>query len=505
MKKNFVAKIFTVALALVVCLVPMLTVLANAQGEESVPIIDIHGLMASDIYVDPNDPDSELAWPPTVDSILEAVKEAVPSIASFALTNDWDTFGDDVCRITEKMFKPVYLSSEGTVNNTSGVRFTYPEPDTIKKDSVVKFKYDWRLDPIEVAKQLNDYINYVLECSGSKTVKITCHSLGGVITNTYLTLYGHSKVSGVCFNATAIYGQTYVGELLQGKIVLDADALQQFLEYVLDYNDYNDLINGAMEILAQAGLFDYVCNLGNEIVDHILIQASKEVLAPMFGCWPSIWAMVKDEDIDESMNFFFNNFDNGTDYTVLQGKINNYNKLVRVHKTENLKKLNETANVYVLSRYGYPSIPITPSANVYSDGVVDVLSTSFGATVAPYGETLSDEYLATVDAKYVSPDKTIDASTCLFPEQTWFIKDFQHANNPDSVDNMIYTLLRYDGQATVDTFEQYPRFCTYDHVNDEINPDTAKVVADTPFYRLGCMIREIFNLIVTLVNKIAGK
>ena len=504
MKKKFSFKLCAMVLALVICLVPMLTVLANAGDLKTVPIISVHGLMASDIYIDPTDPDSELAWPPSGDAILEAVKEAVPSIAKLALTKNWDDFGDDVCEITTKLFSPIYCQHDGTAGK-SGVRFKYPAASSIKKDSIVDFKYDWRIDPIVVAGQLNDYIDYVLKCSGCDTVKICCHSLGGVITNTYLTLYGDSKISGVCFNSTAIFGQTYVGELMNGQIVLDADALHQFLEYVFDYNEYKDIINGAMDILKQAGLFDFVCGLGNEIVDHILVQASREVLAPMFGGWLSIWAMTRDEDIEQAQDFFFNTINDGIDYSEIEAKINNFNTTVRPYKAQTLKKLNENASVYVISRYDYPSIPITPSFNVNSDGVVDVHSTSFGATVAPYGSKLSDEQIAGVDAKYISPDRTINASTCMFPEQTWFIKDMQHANNPDSLEAMMYKLLRYDGQATVDTFEGYQRFSKYDSKDDVIYPYQTVEPAMTFTYRIKLIVKEFISLIRLLIEKISAK
>lgn len=504
MKKKVLTKIITVALSLVICLVPMLTVIASADAA-NVPIVDIHGLMASDIYVDPANPDSELAWPPSTDSILNTVKDVVPALVKLAVTKDWDSFGDTVVDSVNEMFKPIYCAADGSVDNTSGVRFTYPSAGSVKKNSVVKFKYDWRLDPIEVAAQLNDFVDYVLKCSGCNTVKICCHSLGGVVTNTYLTVYGDSKVSGVCFNSTAIFGQTYIGELMTGQIVLNSDALQYFLGYALDYNEYKTLLNEIIAIVKASGLMDLVVDFGNNLVDHLLEQASREVLAPMFGGWLSIWAMIRDGDIAEAQDFFFNELNKDVDYSALQTKINRYNTVVRPCKTQTLEKLNEKASVYVISRYGYCSIPITPSFDVVSDGVVDSASTSFGATIAPYGQTLSEEYLADADPKYISPDRTLDASTCLFPEQTWFIKDMQHANNPDSLDNMMYKMLRYNGQATVDTFEEYPRFCEYDSANDVISPYTEVEHAMTPGYKLGLMIREIITLIINLVQKIVNK
>jgi hypothetical protein len=53
------------------------------------------------------------------------------------------------------------------------------------------------------------------------------------------------------------------------------------------------------------------------------------------------------------------------------------------------------------------------------DGVLETVLTSNFATVAPYGETLTEEQLAKADKNYVSPDGIIDASTSLYRDMTW--------------------------------------------------------------------------------------
>ena len=93
----------------------------------------------------------------------------------------------------------------------------------------------------------------------------------------------------------------------------------------------------------------------------------------------------------------------------------------------------------------------------------------------------------------------------MFPEQTWFIHDMQHAQNPDSLEEMMYTFLRYDGQATVDTFDRYPRFNQYDYVNDVISPYTEPEHPMTLEYRFGLMAGEIIKLVVNLVKMIINK
>ncbi len=66
--------------------------------------------------------------------------------------------------------------------------------------------------------------------------------------------------------------------------------------------------------------------------------------------------------------------------------------------------------------------------------------------------------MQSVEAEYVSPENNIDASTCLFPEQTWFIKNLSHSEGSSAFDEMIKVLLYSDGQATVKSYSNYPRY-----------------------------------------------
>ena len=83
------------------------------------------------------------------------------------------------------------------------------------------------------------------------------------------------------------------------------------------------------------------------------------------------------------------------------------------------------------------------------------------ATVAKYGETLSEDYLSSVkDKKYISPDNVIDVSTAWFRDYTWFVKDAPHvaADYNTGFSKFTFTLLECEAQPTIDTFEEYPQF-----------------------------------------------
>lgn len=507
MKKSLFAKVIAILMSLAIVFSPVISAFAQdleAGYEQDCPYIYVHGFMGSTIYCDASNPNSDVAWPPATDKILGAVEEALPSIGKLLFDGDYDKFCDTLLPLAKELLSDVMLSPNGEIENKSGIIWEYPEKETITPESTVNFIYDWRLDPCEIAKQLDKYIDYVLEASGCDKVVLEGHSLGGVILNTYSTLYGNSKIKTYIFNTTAVFGETYTGELMTGQICLEPDALVQYLDAVMDYNEKEKLLDGIFKLLNDFGIMDFACKLGNTLLENIFERTAKEILLPMFGGWLSIWAMVPNEMFDDAESYAFNYVykDDPTDRSILRAKINNFNEKVRAHKTETLNTINEECNLYVVSRCGYASIFLTPSYNNLSDTVIDTKYSSFGATCSQYGSTLSAEYLAERNEKYISPDKTVDASTCLFPDQTWFVRGLLHAEEGvDDMAKMFKALAYYDGQATIDTFEQYPQFLRYNKESDTISIDEYVELAKTFFDKIKEFFNRIFDFIASIFSK----
>lgn len=505
MKKSIFVRLFSVLLTLALIAVPVFQVMPTAEPVRDVPEINIHGFMNKTIYMNRGTDEETVIWSYSTEEILDLVKSALPALAKLSVTWNWDRFADEVLPLVEKFFDGAVAQPDGTPDPRTSIDFEYPPAESIKPSSYLDFDYDWRSDPVEIAAQLNDFIDYVTEASGCDQVTLTAHSLGGVIMTSYLSIYGNEKVRAACFNTTAVYGETYTGELLSGQMTLNADAIEAYLQFALERNQYEKLINGLVAMLNDVGLLDFVCTFGNLILEKLSPKALPEFVVPLFAGMPTIWAMVPDEYLDASMDYVFNTVykDSPVDRSGLVARIENYNELVRKNKTQTLKDLNEVANVYVLSRYGYSSIPITPSYKNTSDSVIDTKYSSFGATVADYGSTLSDDYLASADPKYVSPDKIVDASTCLFPDQTWFIKGLYHAPN-GPLDEIITTLLYSDDQATVETYAQYPQFLKYDYNTDQLSPYTAEDanVELSGLQKILQFLRSLFRKIKDMVRSI---
>lgn len=498
-----IRKITALVLSVLMVLSVMPVALAkDVSYTQDCPYIYIHGFAANTIYEDPSDPNSKSVFPPENDVIMENVQKAIPAFALYAVNKDGKMLADTLTPICLDLLGPAFLNENGErpEGNKTGVRFTYPPKSSIRKNSKLEFGYDWRLDPMVVAAQLNDYIEYVCDASGCDQVTIMAHSFGGIVTLAYATVYGTSRLKGVMMNSTAIYGETYNGELMTGDLKLSMAAVEAFMKYALPDSDYDTIIDGVFKIFDKAGLSNFLERYGNQIIADAGEEIMSNVILPMFIQWPSVWAMTPDEYLEDANEFIFNGnlIDKTKDYSVLKSKIAAYDTIVRASKKEKLVEMESEMNFGVLARYGFTTVPITSSWDVMSDGIVDTKNASFGATTATYGKTLPADYLAGVDAKYVSPDKTVDASTCLFPEKTWFVKNFIHTHS-QLLPELTMAVLYADEEVTCDTYEAYPRFMIY--ADEEFTPQEKDDTLN-PFQTLARFIRQIINLIKLAFEKL---
>ena len=193
---------------------------------------------------------------------------------------------------------------------------------------------------------------------------------------------------------------------------------------------------------------------------------------------PALWGLVQAEDYESAKYYVFG--EEGSEkrvkYAGLISKLDNYDKEVRQRVPELLKKIKDGgANLCIISKYGFQIIPICASSDVVSDQFASVKRSSFGATTPTVYETLSDEYIAMREAegkgKYISPDKMIDASTCIYPDYTWFIKGSSHSNWTTYERKIMYDVASADRQLTHEDLP-YTQFMVYDTPSETLYPMT---------------------------------
>ena len=509
MKKNLFSKLLAVFLTLLMLSQFSFAFAAESEIkiEKNVPQVNVVGLFGTTVYENTDNVKSNVRWPISDGRFLNLIqKESDPMIKSL-LTLNGDFLEKILIPELKDLFAPFALNSSGELDNKTGIDFIWPAKSQIKKDSCLDFYYDWRLDPFETADELARFIDYVLEASGCEKIALSAHSCGGVITNAYLAKYGCEKLQSVFFVSSAGQGTTFLGELMSGDFTLKGDSIENFLKYLFMDSEYENLKAVAFSLLNRTGVADALLNLSDSAFSKAYQSLLNDFLIPLFGTWPTMWAMVPDEYIDAAENYVFEHIfkDDGNDYSGLIEKIENYRVAVREKRTEILLKTNKNCNLGVFSCYGYSAIPVSSSWYCMTDGVVDTKYTSLGATTAKYGKTLGSSYLASADKNSISPDQTIDASTCLFPKQTWFVKNYRHKQFHDDLYALMDAVLYSKEQMTVDTYEKYPQFLRFDNVSGII-PDQRKTTPEEEkretfidaivefFELMAKWFRKIFNI-----------
>lgn len=337
------------------------------------------------------------------------------------------------------------------------------------------FNYDWRLDPLYTADLFNDFVDAIKETTGSEKVSIISSCLGTSVVTAYITKYGMDDIHGIAFDGGVSYGSEVISESISGQFAVNGEAIERVLVDCAHYGlfDVGSFVMKTIDLATASGLLDGVVGVTKVTLYYRIARGVTSALAlSTFYTWPSYWSAVTSEDLDTALEYVFGKegSEKRDEYAGLIEKINNYDEVVRQHIPEIMQSIKDSgANLAIMAKYGSQMIPVCESADMVSDQIASVHRASFGATTSDVCETLSDEYIAQQvkkgDAKYISPDLQIDASTCMFPDYTWFYKGASHSHWTSYEMKILYDVVTASEQLTVDDFE-YTQFIVYDNEND---------------------------------------
>ena len=330
------------------------------------------------------------------------------------------------------------------------------------EDNLYFFTFPLISDPFISAANLNKYIQIVKEQTGKDKVNIVTISLGGTILTAYLELYKNTdypdinKVLNVvsCLDGTDVMGDFY----MRNFNIEDQFFFQEFLPMVMkEMNGYatlGHLINVALKIFPRS------------VIEAILTAAVDGILDTLMLNCPQFWAMIPKDRYDDVINKY-SFIKNDPEYSRLYATIEHFQQ-ARLNLKDNLVKLNKQgALIHNVCGYNldYSSqdycffAAMKSSLTTNSDAIIDIDSTSLGATYAKAGEVLSQEYISTRDPKYISPDGSLDISTCLFPDNVWFFQGQHHeVGRNDVVIKLIAKLASNQINSTADMPDKFPQF-----------------------------------------------
>lgn len=457
------------------------------------PLIVVSGMAAWPLVQDEGTQEEKQVFPPDTDTILKLVGEIAGPLTLFAVTKDYNQLGDSLLPAVKELLEPLACKSDGTskYNITTDIypesmasypefagnpEFTANEPAVVREavekigaDHVYYFNYDWRLDPMDHARELRKYVEKAKEETGHDKVNLAGASMGGTIIASYLYLYGSDDIDNFTMLSSAFTGTTIVGNLFNGRLELNKDGLIRILKEVVGV----ETVNCLFDALDKAGVFDILVNFADSLFANLKDRMYDEVFKDTFFTMSGIWDLIALEDYEDAKAYLL---DPKTDAQLID-RIDSYHYNVQAKLPELFEEAMENGvKVNVVSHYNMQGVPITPSYNEQNDNVIDTKYTSGYAVCAYLDETLPADYkqqntvCKDITHNHISADRIIDASTCLLPEQTWFLKNQKHVGYMYHTELMDFILMLCLGkvQYTVENAEPYGQFM-------EVNPKTGEL------------------------------
>ena len=420
--------------------------------------------------------------------VIEAVVNVLePFLMEGIIYDKWDRYYDNLYKEMSDLFKDSLLNKDGTAPEGSGISAERKAEvaANLEKDRKLekgwygdldyKFYYDWRLDPWAVADDFHAHIEKVKATTGAPKVALIAKCLGTNVVLAYVAKYGTDSIYGLGFDGGTVNGMEPISEAISGKFKVDGNAINRILVDCNMFNimNINPFILQTIDLATKSGLIDSVVGITKEHLYYKVVEGVTSALArSTVMTWPGYWAAVSKADYDTAIRYVFGDEKDPkrTEYAGLIQKLENYNSKVRERIPELLQQVKDSgARVAFIAKYGAQMIPTCESADLVADQFVSVKSASFGATTSTVYDTLSDEYIAGREAKgkgkYISPDKQIDASTCLFPDYTWFIKGNKHSNWSWWECELLYTVTTADRQLSIEDFD-FSQYVVYNKNNN---------------------------------------
>ena len=329
--------------------------------------------------------------------------------------------------------------------------------DIIGADHTYFYTFNLVGDPMQSAKELDEYIDMVKKQTGHDKVDLLPVSLGGTILTAYLDAYGHKDINSIVGVVACLNGTDIVADLMARDFNISDEYLHhEYIPTILKESNGRGtlgyLINCILHILPQAGF------------NALLTGAMSGLLDTMVLNCPQMWAMVPSYRYDALASRYL------SAKPVLKAKTDRFQQARLNLKQNVLDAVADGVKVNFISgsglafgeeMYTFFSI-MSSSGKVNSDGIINLSSTALGTTGTVGGATIAKQAHDNPDYpgySYLSPDGTLDISTAVLPDNTWvFLKQYHEVGNNDVVLNLAKALLLGEIENVHSNPAKYPQY-----------------------------------------------
>lgn len=327
----------------------------------------------------------------------------------------------------------------------------------IGADNLYYFGYDSLGDIQATTDRLHKFINeVVLPQTGAEQVNICPISLGGTVAVNYIDKYpeDHKLIKKMVYVVPAVDGSDIVGDVLTGNLsIYDDETLYKKLLVTLMGDTFTTyLLNMVLRILPSTVLRQALEGLCEGAVEAAIRNTTQ------------LWALCPTKYYEEARAKWLSD----DEHKVIREKVDAFMQAREDLEENTVSIIEKGGKVYDIVCYGLELFPLTADyRTTNSDGIIQSASTSMGATFAPLGETLGEDYKAAgtycnnPEHNHISPDGMVDPTTGLLPCTTWYFKGQSHEDlaNNDVVLNLATELMTDDNM--IDVYSNpvaYPQF-----------------------------------------------
>ena len=477
-----------ISLILTVCILAS-ALLVSAQAQTSAqaaydadPVVFLLGFSTADLYYDDGvSEEKERVWNLTADGVMEGLTANLPQtlwgLFKAVFFHRYDTLNDAAAKIAkpvlDKMERLTMLPDGSSKYDVSVYPGKGEVPLSYRKASrnvyltgiykallnqygrVYVFVADWRYGQLELARQLDDFIQQVKRDSGSDQVTLFGFSQGGQTIGTYLYYYGdRGDVKKAVMDTPAIGGTSFTTSMLDAsEFDPQVETMIQFGEAYMETEYHFEALG---KLVTLAPLKKSILSI---VYTHVL---------PIAQYWGSMWDLVPAKDYDRLKAQYLS----APECAELVKASDTYHYEVLPNLGDKLRALQ--AQGIPLSIVCNTGSPLLFYGKADSDGILDAANVS-GAIVAPLGKRLPAETAGTVCADpthhHLSPSMSIDASACYLPENTWFVDGQYHGQCDWDVYtyDLLCKLLMEDSLTDIYSDPAFPQFMFAQSPADRLN------------------------------------
>lgn len=334
--------------------------------------------------------------------------------------------------------------------------------DIIGAENIYCYNYAAFSYTLNEADGLDDFItNVVKKETGADKVILVPMSMGATVTSAYLARHGHKQdVEKVISIVGAWNGSDVFADLLELNYTEKApELLYNGIIAGLVGDPYGNLINIALRLFPKPVLREFIDQALTAVIENLICTTT------------SFFSLVPQDRYDAIAERYLS----GDDMKAIRAQCDEYHK-IQGNLEETLYKCRDEYGVEFYFICGYDMgfgeetgdfvfFQFFKSAETTnSDEIIQISSTGVGVTSVPAGQQLPIDYKTTNSKctdpthNHISPNKSIDVSTALFPETTWCFVDQTHELTwNDTALELCYAIV-FNEVKDIYSSEAYPQF-----------------------------------------------